>query len=97
MRLTVPHTLGREAAVARIRAREHEIADIMPSMATVTTTWAGDDRLDLRIEAMGKSIHGAVEVGDQSVSFEFELPAALAFAEPMIRAAVEPRAQKLLA
>ena len=97
MRLTVPHTLGREAAVARIRAREHEIADIMPSMATVTTTWAGDDRLDLRIEAMGKSIHGAVEVGDQSVSFEFELPAALAFAEPMIRAAVEPRAQQLLA
>ena len=47
MRLTVPHTLGREAAVARIRAREHEIADILPSMATVTTAWSGDDRLDL--------------------------------------------------
>ena len=32
MRLSVPHTLGREAAVARIRAREHEIADILPSL-----------------------------------------------------------------
>ena len=97
MRLTVPHTLGREAAVARIRAREHEIAEILPSMATVTTAWSGDDRLDLKVEVMGKTIHGGVEVGDQTVSFEFDLPAALSFAEPMIRAAVEPRAQKLLA
>lgn len=97
MRLTVPHTLGREAAVARIRAREHEIADILPSMATVTTEWSGDDRLDLKVEVMGKTIHGAVEVADASVSFDFDLPAALSFAEPMIRAAVEPRAQKLLA
>ena len=46
---------------------------------------------------MGKTIHGAVEVGDERVSFDFDLPAALSFAEPMIRAAVEPRAQKLLA
>lgn len=97
MRLTVPHTLGRAAAVARIRAREHEIADILPSMAQVTTEWSGDDRLDLRVEVMGKTFHGAVEVADASVSFDFDLPGALSFAEPMIRAAIEPKAQKLLA
>ncbi|MDP3907924.1 polyhydroxyalkanoic acid system family protein [Novosphingobium sp.] len=97
MRLSVPHTLGRAEAVGRIRARQHEIADLVPGFAKVRTEWSGDDRLDLRVEVMGKTIHGAIEVADASVSFDFDIPAALAFAEPMIRAAIEPRAQKLLA
>lgn len=96
MRLTFPHTLGRDEARNRIRARQHEIADIVPGFAKVTTEWAGDDRMDLRVDAMGKTINGAIEVSDADLSFEFDIPAALAFAEPMIRAAIEPKAKKLL-
>lgn len=97
MRIAFPHELSRAEVRSRIKAREQEIAGFMPAMSTVTTTWPSDDRMDLALKVMGKAFAGAIEIGDQDLTFEFDLPPALAFAEPMIRAAIEPKARKLLA
>lgn len=96
MRIAVPHKLGREEVRRRIKAREHEIADFMPSMASVRTDWPNEDRLALNVQIMGKVIGGQIDIADHELVFEFDLPPALAFAEPIIRGTVEPQARKLL-
>lgn len=52
--------------------------------------------MDLQITAMGKTAQGRVEVGDDTVVFEIDLPGGLSFVEPMIRSAVEQKGRKLL-
>ncbi len=97
MRLAFPHALGRDEARRRVQARQGEIADFLPSMASVTTSWPSEDRMELSVAVMGKAIAGAIEISDSELAFEFDLPPALAFIAPMIRAAIEPKAKNLLA
>lgn len=96
MKLTFPHSLGRDEACRRIRTHEAEIAQIAPGMAEVTASWPRDDRMELQIAVMGKQIAGAVDVGESDVAFEFDLPTSLSFAKGMIQSALEPKARKLL-
>jgi hypothetical protein len=98
MRIPIPHKLGREEARQRLHSRSGEIAGLMPGgMADVTVTWPHEDRMDLQIAAMGKSVNGAVEIADDNVTFVLDLPASLSFVEPMIRSTVEAKGRKLLA
>lgn len=98
MRIAVPHSLGREEVRRRMHARADEIGGLFPAgMADVTTSWVSEDRLDLAVNAMGKAIAVMIEVEDEALAFSFELPGALAFAEPMIRGAIEAKGRKLLA
>ena len=97
MRVPIPHSLGREEARRRLMARSGEIAGLVPGgMAEVTATWPSDDRMDLCVKAMGKSVDGYVEISDSAVTVVIDLPPALALFAPMVRGAVENNAQKLL-
>ena len=97
MRIAVPHSLPREEVRRRMHDRADEIAGLFPAgMAEVTTHWASEDRLDLAVNAMGKAIDVAIEIEDAALAFSIELPAALSFAEPMIRGAIEAKGRKLL-
>jgi hypothetical protein len=97
MRFAVPHSLGREEVRRRMKARVGEIADHIPGgMAEVTSSWYDDDRMDLTIAALGHALSGRVEIEDQQVIYQFELPAGLGFAEPMVRTTIEKAGRKLL-
>lgn len=97
MRFAVPHSLSREEARSRLREKSGGLADAIPGgMAEVTATWSSEDRMELIVAVMGKTIAGAVEVADQSVVFEIELPLSLSFAEGMVRGAIEEKGRKLL-
>ena len=97
MRVPIPHSLGREEARRRLMARSGEIAGLVPGgMAEVTATWPSDDRMDLCVKALGKSVDGYVEISDSAVTVVIDLPPALALFAPMVRGAVESNAQKLL-
>lgn len=97
MRFAVPHSLSREEARRRLREKSGGLADAIPGgMAEVTATWSSEDRMELIVAVMGKSIAGAVEVADRSVTFEIALPASLSFAEGMVRGAIEDKGRKLL-
>jgi hypothetical protein len=97
MRIPIPHKLGREEARHRLHSRSGEIAGMMPGgMADVTVEWPHEDRMELLVKAMGKSVNGAVEIADDNVTFVLDLPAGLSFVEPMIRSAVEAKGRKLL-
>lgn len=96
MRIALPHSLGKEEARRRVRERSGEIANFVPGFASVSTVWAGDDRMNLTVGAMGQELTGAIEVGENEVAFTVELPAALGFIEPMIRSQIEAKGRKLL-
>jgi hypothetical protein len=98
MRITLPHSLGREEVRRRLHARSGEIAGMFPGgMAEVAVSWQHEDRMSLDVTAMGKTVAGAVEIGDHEVAFVIDLPAALSFVEPLVRGAIESKGRKLLA
>ncbi len=98
MRVAIPHQLGKEEVRRRLQSHSHEIADHIPGgMAEVSTAWPSDDRMTMQISAMGQHLSGAVEVEADQAIFQFDLPAALSFIEPMIESAIRKQGQKLLA
>jgi hypothetical protein len=98
MRVAIPHRLGKEEVRHRLKSRIHELADHLPGgMAEVTTTWPSEDRMTMRVSAMGQQIDGHVDIEDSQVVFEVVLPAALSFVEPIVEGAIRKGGQKLLA
>ncbi len=97
MRFAIPHSLDKDEVRRRFHARSHEIADQIPGgMAQVSTSWPSDDRMQLDVTALGQTLRGHIDIAESEVVFEFDLPPALSFVEPMIRKAVEAKGQKLL-
>jgi hypothetical protein len=96
VRIAIPHSIGKDEARRRVRERSGEIANFVPGFASVSTTWASDDKMNLTVGAMGQEMTGAIEVGESEVAFTVELPAALSFVEPMIRSQIEAKGRKLL-
>ncbi|HOB15189.1 MAG TPA: polyhydroxyalkanoic acid system family protein [Novosphingobium sp.] len=97
MRVPIPHRLGKEEVKRRLRERSGEMAGLFPGGADVAIDWPGEDRMAMRVAAMGQTVNAHVDVTDDQVVFEIALPAALSFVEPMVRGVVEQKAQKLLA
>ncbi len=97
MRVTLPHTLGREEVRRRMHEHGHEIADHFPAgMASVETSWPDEDRMNLTVLAMGQRIEGQIEIEDESVSIEMDLPPMLSFLSGVIESAVSKQGGKLL-
>jgi len=97
MRVALPHDLGREEVRRRLRERSHEIADHIPGgLAQVRSQWPSEDRMQLEVDAMGQTVNGDIEIDDNQVVIEFDLPAALSFVRPLIEGAVRSNATKLL-
>ena len=98
MRVAIPHQLGTDEVRRRLKSHSHEIADHIPGgMADVATAWPSDDRMTMQIAAMGQQLTGAVDIEADQVIFQFDLPPALSFIEPMIAGAIRKQGQKLLA
>jgi len=97
MRVTLPHQLGTEEVRRRMRERSHEIEGFFPAgMASVRTDWPSEDVMGIHVNALGNNVEGAVEVYDDSVVIEMDLPAALSFMRGMIERSVKKEASKLL-
>ena len=97
MRIALPHDLGREEVRRRLRERSHEIADHIPGgVASVGTAWQGEDQMQLTVNALGQKVVGDIEIFDQQLVLEVELPAALSFVKPVIEGAIRSNATKLL-
>jgi len=98
MRVSIPHQLGKDEVRRRLKGRSHEIASRIPGgMAEVTTGWPSEDRMTMQIAMMGQQLAGTVDIEERELVFQFELPAALSFIEPMIEGAIRQQGEKLLA
>jgi len=98
MEVSIPHNLGREEVRRRLHSRSHELGNAIPGgMAEVETDWAGDDRMNLAVRAMGQNITGHIDVRDTEIAIVLALPPALGFIKPMVESAVRQQGHLLLA
>jgi hypothetical protein len=100
MRVSIPHTLGKDELRRRMAARLGEAEDkakgMLGSLATVETTWTDADTLALMVSAMGYTIPCTATIAEASLDFEVEIPAGAGFARRMIEAAVREKGEKLV-
>ncbi len=97
MRVSIPHTLGREEVRKRMHARIGELGANLPGIpADVKHSWQGEDQINLDVQVMGQQITGQIEIEDALVWVDVQLPVMLAFMEPVIQSAVRDQAESLL-
>lgn len=98
MRVTLPHSLGKEEVRRRMLKHADEIGSFFPAgLARVTTDWPNEDRMTILAEVMGQSIPGGVEIRDADVVIEMDLPLLLSVMKGPLEAAVKKEGGRLLA
>ena len=82
--IDLPHKLGAEEAKRRMRDGIGKLKDHIPGgSAQVESSWQ-DDRMNLRVQAMGQEVAGHIDVQETKVRLELTLPAMFAlFAGPI--------------
>lgn len=97
MRVSLPHDLGREEVRRRLHERHHEIAHFFPpGMAQLDTNWQGEDHMDMVITIVGQELKGAIDIHDDKVTIEMQLPLALSFLRGTIERAMKKEGTRLL-
>lgn len=96
MVVSIPHRLGRSEARRRL---EEGLGTVHTQLAAYTTSieqsWAGD-RLDFRVVAMAQTVTGRVDVMDDHVRVEVDLPWMLAMLAKRLGGKIERTGAKLL-
>ena len=97
MRIALPHSLGAEEVRRRMQTHGDEIGGFFPAgMATVETSWPDEDRMNLHITAAGQKIEGGIDIAEDNVVIELDLPAMLGFLRGTIEGAVRKHGGRLL-
>ncbi|QDH33087.1 polyhydroxyalkanoic acid system family protein [Porphyrobacter sp. YT40] len=98
MRVVLPHDLTKEEVRARMHKHGEEIGGFFPpGLAKVMTEWPSEDRMSITAVVMGQTIPGGVEVRDNDVVIEMDLPLLLGVMRGPLEAAVRKEGGRLLA
>lgn len=94
--VSIPHTLGREAALARVQGF---LPDVQLNFAAYISEahgqWTGD-RLDFSLLASGLPVRGTLLVDDTAVHVSGPLPLAALFFRGKIERTIQQELEKLL-
>lgn len=93
--VSIPHRIGREEAVRRLKTGLGRAAASIPVMQVEEERWSGDT-MNFRIRALGQIATGQVDVGDDHVKVEVVLPWLLQRFAEMAQATIRKRGQLLL-
>jgi hypothetical protein len=94
--VTIPHRLGKEEAARRLRSGLGQARTRYSHFLQVQEeTWAGDN-LTLRVSALGQSANGVIEVADDHLRLEVQLPWLLAKLGETIKGVVRREGTLLL-
>ena len=93
--VSIPHRLGREEAVRRLKTGLGRAAASMPVMQVEEERWSGDS-MAFRIRALGQIATGQVDVADDHVKVQVVLPWLLQRFADVARAAIKSRGTLLL-
>ncbi|MGE3145092.1 MAG: polyhydroxyalkanoic acid system family protein [Pseudorhodoplanes sp.] len=81
----IPHRLGRAEATRRLQGGLTRAAGQFPVLSADEETWTqenGADRMAFRVRALGQAVSGTVDVREEDVQLELNLPLLLrVFAE----------------
>lgn len=93
--VSIPHRLGREEAVRRLKTGLGRAAASIPVMQVEEERWNGDS-MNFRIRALGQIATGQVDVADDHVKVQVVLPWLLQRFAEMAQATIRNRGQLLL-
>jgi hypothetical protein len=101
--VTIPHTLGKDEARRRIETgfgqlRQHltgGVPGILGKMLSFQESWDGN-RLNFEGSGLGQKMTGRLDVRDNAVDIEIDLPDMLASLADRITGALKQEGQKLL-
>ena len=93
--VSIPHRLGREEAVRRLKTGLGRAAASIPVVQVEEERWSGDT-MNFRIRAMGQIASGQVDVADDHVKVEVTLPWLLQRFAEMAQGAIRKHGQLLL-
>lgn len=100
MRVSIPHTLGKDEVRRRMHARmgdaEEKAQGLLGSLASLETEWTGEDTLAIMVSAMGYSIPCSAEINETALDFEVAIPPGVGFARSMIESAIRQKGERLL-
>lgn len=96
IKIDIPHKLTREVARQRIAASFGTLREkALGGMVKFEDVWTGD-RLDFRARMLGQSVVGRLDVRDDSVHVEIDLPMFLAAIASRIKGTLAKGGQVLL-
>lgn len=93
--VSIPHRLGKEEALRRLRPGLRGAAASFPVLTVDEESWSGD-RMNFRLRALGQAVAGTVDVAEDHVRLEVTLPWLLAKFAQVAQAAIRARGQLLL-
>lgn len=93
--IDVPHTLGAAEAKRRVQANLGTLGGKLPAGATMRPAWEGD-RLRLDIGVLGQQALAMLDILDDRVRIQVQLPPALAFFRQAIEAGLRQSGAALL-
>ena len=96
LKVSIPHRLPRHEAVRRLQGGFTGLRQqFAQNVAQVEETWTGD-HLDLKATAFGQSLSARLDVRDNTVDVEIDLPYLFAMLAEKIKGQVVQAGQKLL-
>jgi hypothetical protein len=93
--VSIPHSLGREEAMRRLKTGLSRAATSVPMLSVDEERWE-DNRMVFRVRAMGQAAAGSVDVADDHVRVEVVLPWLLQRFAEVAQAAIRSRGNLLL-
>jgi hypothetical protein len=93
--VSIPHSLGREEAMRRLKTGLSRAASSVPVLSVDEERWE-DNRMVFRVRALGQAASGHVDVADDHVKVEVVLPWLLQRFAEVAQAAIRSRGNLLL-
>ncbi len=93
--VSIPHSLGREEAMRRLKTGLSRAATSVPMLSVDEERWV-DNRMIFRVRAMGQAAAGHVDVAEDHVRVEVVLPWLLQRFAEAAQAMIRSRGDRLL-
>ena len=93
--VSIPHRLGRDEAIRRLKSGLSSAALHVPILKVDEERWE-DNRMIFRVHALGQAASGHVDVAEDHVKVEVTLPFLLQRFAEMAQAAIRERGTLLL-
>jgi hypothetical protein len=94
--VSIPHNLGRAEALRRLQGGMGSLkSQFGDKVASINETWAGD-RMDFRVGAMGQNVSGHLDVMEDQVRVELQLPWLLAMVAEKAKSFIQKQGTLLL-
>jgi hypothetical protein len=93
--VSIPHRLGRDEAIRRLKTGLTRAATNFPLLKVDEERWENDQMI-FRVRALGQAASGNVQVADDHVRLEVLLPPLLQRFAEMAKVAIQNRGQLLL-